>query len=159
VDRQTLAEDNASFAYKGVRRYRVNSPSDNPTFLAKAPAPSKRACELPECLKGRACSLGISYRRPKSSERHRSLLSIIISGRKAPEVLKSLSGNLRELRGPDGTRSKETTGMARHRDRMRLSRTGLGHQGWGSLAYTFTFKHFAGTVSIRRDLCPVVNIT
>jgi hypothetical protein len=42
---------------------------------------------------------------------HRSVQPIII-GRKAPEVLKSLSGNLRELRRLDGTRSTETTGMA-----------------------------------------------
>ena len=42
---------------------------------------------------------------------HRSVQPIII-GRKALEFLKSLLGNLRELRRPDGTRSKETTGMA-----------------------------------------------
>jgi hypothetical protein len=41
----------------------------------------------------------------KSGREHRSIHPIIIE-RKGPEVLKSLLGNLRELRGPDGTRSK-----------------------------------------------------
>ena len=52
--------------------------------------------------------------------RHRSAQAIIIE-RKGPEVLKPLSGNLGELRGPDGTRLKETTGMVRRRDHMSLS--------------------------------------
>jgi hypothetical protein len=49
--------------------------------------------------------------RTKSSVGHSSPQPIII-GRRAPRILKSLLGNLRELRRPDGTHSKETTGMA-----------------------------------------------
>ena len=76
---------------------------------------------------------------------HRSIYPIIIE-RKGPRRFEVALRNLRELRGPDGTRSKDTAGIACHcENHMRLSRTGLGHQG--SLGFWTVHWLLRGAVS------------